>query len=113
MNYDEAKRAKRLFQAEVEKLVEAKLSRTDAMNIGIHTRVYAAPQNATCQPTLEEGEEGNEEKYDGDMSNVLVGLKFPERFVRSAHDHDATPFGESVLRKLNELFDEGESRGRK
>ncbi|KAL7542501.1 hypothetical protein ACHAXR_011829 [Thalassiosira sp. AJA248-18] len=113
MTSDQAKKAIRLFEDEVENLVEkAKVPRADAMNIDVHTVVTSTTQGVTHRPILPEGEDNEteeyerifEEEYDGDVPNLLVGLEFPERLIRwysrSENEHIDIPFWQFVLRKL-------------
>mmetsp|Transcript_18695 Transcript_18695/g.40471 ORF Transcript_18695/g.40471 Transcript_18695/m.40471 type:complete len:1753 (+) Transcript_18695:126-5384(+) len=123
MKIEEVKKAKKLFEAEAEKLaVEAKVPRADASNIDVYSAVDSAAQCIARRPVLAEGEDKDteeyerifEEEYDGDVPDVLVGLEFPKRLLHwyseSAKDHIPIPFWKFVLRKLSEkLLEEGTS----
>jgi len=121
MNTAEVEKAKQLFEAEVTKLVEeANMPRIDASSIDILTAVDPTTHSVTRRPILTEGEDKTteqyervyEEKYDGEVPSIVVGLEFPKRslywYSERAKDHIQLPCWEFTLRKLAEkLLEEG------
>lgn len=121
MNTGEAKKAKALFAAELEKLVgEAKMPLSRASSI--EERVAINPTNELIlrRPVLAEGEEQDteecelffEEEYSGEVPDIMVGLEFHKREVRWCTPKDKEgeyiPLWEFVLRKVSEkLLEEG------
>jgi hypothetical protein len=113
MTSEEAKEAMELFDDEVEKLVSnAKMPKAEASNTEVHAVASSSTQVGPRRPVLDEGEEEDiediermyEEKYDGDVPKVLVGLEFQRAPVKwySEHAQEAIsiPFWQFVLRNL-------------
>jgi hypothetical protein len=110
MNRDAVNEARKLFDAEWTKLVvDAEVPKAFASSIEVHNVVNSEARCAIRRPVLAEGEEKTmeeyellfEEEYDGDVPNMLVGLKFPNREVEVEKDIHI-PFWQFVLRKLAE-----------
>jgi hypothetical protein len=109
MDIEELKEAKQLYESELKKLLEAKVS-----SCVIET------QRSARRPILAEGEGEEteeteriyEEEYSGDVPSVLVGLQFPKRdmhwYSQLAKADIKMPLWQFVLRKLSErLLEEG------
>lgn len=124
MNVEEAQTAKKLCDAELERLVvEAKVPRAIATSIAMKCAVNATTEKSFRRPVLEEGEEETtdeyerifEDEYNGQVPDVLVGLEFPQsREIRwlcqrtKNKEEIFLPFWEFVLRKVSEKrLDEG------
>ena len=113
MTSEEAKKAMKLFDDEVAKLVsKAKMPKVDASNTEVHTITGAATNGSTRHPVLAAGEEEDiedverlyEEEYDGEVPKVLVGLEFQRQtenwYSESAQAVITIPYWQFVLRNL-------------
>jgi hypothetical protein len=121
MNIEDTKKARKLFEAELEKLVqEAKMPTEYASSIAVHVPVNATTKSLTRCPVLADGEEQTtdkferffEEEYSGEVPGILVGLEFHKREIRWRSEKNQEevwiPFWEFVLRKISEsLLEEG------
>ena len=110
---EEAKKAMKLFDDEVVKLVsKAKMPKVDASNTEVHTITGSATNGSTRRPVLAAGEEEDiedverlyEEEYDGEVPKVLVGLEFQRQtenwYSESAQAVVTIPYWQFVLRNL-------------
>lgn len=83
LNSEEVSKARQLFLKEIEKLMNVKVSKADASNIGI--RCSFTEKESAPRPLLADGddipddcERAYEVEFQGDTPKLLVGLQFPK-----------------------------------
>lgn len=111
LNSEEVSKARQLFLKELEKLMNVKVSKADALNIG--TKASIVEKESAPRPLLADGddipddcERAYEVEFQGDAPKLLVGLQFPKVkriwYNQETQLHEEVDMWEHVLRTVSE-----------